>query len=77
MYILLIKKKQSYMYSDLKKWFNLDLGLPSQVVLTSIINNKNALSIASKILFQIGAKLKKTLWKLQLPKLSSCMHIGI
>lgn len=60
------RKTDTKYYAPLKRFLNSTLGVPSQVVLNQTIEKgKNLLSIISKIILQIGAKLNKRPWVME------------
>jgi len=57
------KKTDTKIYAPLKSYLSSSLGIPSQVVLNQTIEKgKNILSIVSKVLLQITAKLGARPW---------------
>ena len=62
----ILKPKESSYYPALKVLFLNKLGIPHQAVLTkTFTNEKRSLSVCSKILLQMNAKLGLPIWKLE------------
>lgn len=66
-YMVILNQKNEYLYNGLKTFLSSTLGVVSQFVKSRTIGHKNALSIASKILLQMGAKNNIPLWKVEEP----------
>ena len=65
MVVLLLpgRKGDTKFYNPIKNYLECDLGVPSQVVLLNTVSRgKNVLSVVSKIVLQICAKLNKRPW---------------
>lgn len=57
------KKTDDKLYSPLKGYLNSSVGIPSQIVLNATLEKgKNLLSIVSKVLLQIAAKMNLRPW---------------
>ena len=57
------RKGDERIYKPIKKFLNTNIGVPSQVVLNSTLERgKNMMSIVSKIVLQIAAKLNNRPW---------------
>ena len=60
------RKTDTKYYAPIKKYLTSSLGVASQVVLNQTIEKgKNLLSIISKIILQVGAKLNKRPWVME------------
>ena len=68
LFLLWDKSESSYYYPELKKHSLCTNGYVSQVVKVSTLYNKSIMSICSKILLQLNAKLGGALYKLQTEK---------
>lgn len=59
--VTFLRQNESKFYTDLKQLLYLKLGVPHQNVLRKSLN-KNAMSVCSKIILQINAKLGDPVW---------------
>lgn len=62
--VLFFTNRESRHYGELKRFLTNELKVSSQAVLRKCLQGKGALSIYSKIICQINAKLGKALWSI-------------
>jgi len=63
------------LYAVVKKRLSINLGLPSQCFLAKNLTNKGLMSIATKVVVQINAKLGGEPWSVQVP-IKNVMVVG-
>lgn len=62
--VLFFTNRESRYYAELKRFLVNELKVPSQALLRKTVQGKGALSVFSKVICQINAKLGKALWTL-------------
>ena len=63
------------LYASVKKRLAVDLGIPSQCFLSKNVTSKGLMSIATKVVVQMNAKMGGEPWSIKLP-LKNTMFVG-
>ncbi|ODM95894.1 Protein piwi [Orchesella cincta] len=74
MIFVILPNNKAELYNVVKKRLAVDKGVPSQCFLAKNVTSKGLMSIATKVVVQMNAKLGGEPWTLKLPK--SCMFVG-
>ncbi|ODN02980.1 Piwi-like protein 1 [Orchesella cincta] len=75
MIFVILPNNKAELYNVVKKRLAVDKGVPSQCFLAKNVTSKGLMSIATKVVVQMNAKLGGEPWTLKLP-LKSCMFVG-
>ena len=75
MIFVILPNNKAELYSQVKKSLALDNGIPSQCFLAKNVTSKGLMSIATKVVVQMNAKMGGEPWAIKLP-LPNTMFIG-
>jgi hypothetical protein len=77
MLFVILPNNKLELYSSVKKRLSVDVGVPSQCFLAKNVTSKGLMSIATKVVIQMNAKLGGEPWSIQLPlKVCSCVPMS-
>jgi len=74
--VCLVPNNKKDRYDAIKKHCCIDQPLPSQVLVTKNLNPKKAMSVVTKVVMQMNAKLGGELWSVHIP-MKKVMYVGI
>lgn len=74
--VCLVPNQKKDRYDAIKKHCCIDQPIPSQVLMTKNLNPKKAMSVVTKVVMQMNAKLGGELWSINIP-MKQVMYVGI